>query len=61
MKTLRLETVLIKREKDSAWETMISVNEGDGPLIDMDGRIVPGPIWSGRNEGDQVMTVKVER
>jgi len=61
MKQVRLETCEIKRTKDSEWETMINVNEGSGPLIDMDGKVVKGPVWSGRDTHDQVMIVKVER
>lgn len=60
MKVLRLETVRIKRRKDSAWETMVNVNEGMGPLIDMDGKVVKGPIYSGQDLHDQVMTVKAD-
>lgn len=61
MKTLRLETVEIKRTRTSEWETMINVNEGAGPLIDMDGKVVVGPVWSWRDTHDQVMVVRVER
>lgn len=61
MKVLRLETVEIKRTKSSDWETMINVNEGAGPLIDMDGKVVAGPVWSGRDTHDQVMIVRVEK
>lgn len=60
MKTLRLEMVLIQRTKDAIWETMISINEGDGPLIDMDGKVVEGPIWSGRPLSDTILTVKAD-
>lgn len=56
-KVLRLETVRIKRTKNSNWETMININEGTGPLIDMDGKIVKGPIWKGIDLNEQVMTI----
>lgn len=61
MKQLRLETVFIKRTETSEWETVINVNEGTGPLIDMDGKIVDVPIWSGRDLNDTVVTIKAER
>lgn len=60
MKILRLETCQIKRKKDSPWETMVNVNEGSGPLIDMNGKVVKGPIYSVRELHEQVMTVKEE-
>lgn len=48
MKFLRICSTVFQREKDGPEETGISINEGDGPLIDLDGNIVPVPIWRGR-------------
>ena len=49
---MRLETVDFKRTKLSPRERGVMVNEGDGPLIDMDGNIVKAPVynWWARNE-----------
>lgn len=58
MKQLRIETVKIKREEHSDWEVMISINEGSGPLIDLDGKIVEAPIFAGRDLNEQVMAVR---
>jgi len=30
------------------WEPGILINEGNGPIIDMEGKIVPVPVWDWR-------------
>ena len=35
-----------KRLKTSAWEKGIIINEGEGPLIDEQGKLVDDPVWT---------------
>ena len=37
-----------KLENMPPWEPGIVINEGDGPIIDMEGKIVPVPVWDWR-------------
>lgn len=55
--TLRVESCYFQRKRDAPWEYGIIVNNGDGPIIDMDGKVVPAPIENYRTSHDQVMTV----
>lgn len=56
-KSLRLETCLFKRkEDDPLWETGVLVAEGDGGILDLEGKIVP-EVWDHHRTSQQVMTV----
>lgn len=57
MRTMRLETIEFKRGEKAPWETGVLVNEGMGPIIDMNGIVVPAPLWNWRPISEQVMTV----
>jgi hypothetical protein len=56
---MRIETCQFKRKENSEWEDGVIVNEGDGPIIDMDGKVVPHDpqIWDWRPISTQVMTI----
>lgn len=60
MKVLRAETIHFKRAKASPMETGILINEGAGPIIDMDGKVVPfdAGIWNWWPLSEGLMTVK---
>lgn len=61
-KTMRIETVEFQREQDSPIELGVMINEGDGPIIDMDGKMVPeGGLWHYHLRSIHVMTVTEER
>lgn len=59
MKTLHVQTVWFTRSKTSTPEWGVIVNEGSGPIIDMDGKVVDAPVWDYRTHPQQVMTVFV--
>lgn len=54
---MRLEVVSFQRDKSSEIERGVMVDEGNGPLIDMNGHIVPAPIWNWVSLNEAVMTV----
>lgn len=56
-KTLRIETVVFRRTEDSQPERGLLFNEGDGALVDMDGKVVYGPIWDSRSDSHMAATV----
>lgn len=57
-RTLKVETVYFRRrEATDSVETGLLVNEGDGPLIDMDGKVVPPPVYDWLKTHEQIMTV----
>lgn len=60
VKILRVETCRFKRTKDTPWEYGVVVNEGAGPIIDMDGKVVPSEpvIWNWTPVSDSLLTVK---
>jgi hypothetical protein len=43
---LRVESIIFKRSQKSPEEAGLLINEGEGPIIDMLGKVVPAPIWS---------------
>lgn len=44
---MRIASVKFKRTKDSPWEEGVVVNDGSGPIIDLDGKVIPDDpqIW----------------
>jgi hypothetical protein len=57
MTNMRVETCQFKRKRASVWERGVIINEGNGPIIDMKGEVVPAPIWNWRAVGENVITV----
>lgn len=57
---MRIESVKFIRSKGGPEETGILVAEGDGPLIDLKGKIV-GEIWNYRVDHRHVITVEEEK
>lgn len=60
-KVLRIETCEIQRIENGPWEKALNVNDGMGPLIDMDGHLIPIPVWNGHPLVEQMMTVREDR
>ena len=56
---MRIETCRFRRIKDGEWEYGIIIDEGNGPLIDADGKVVPSDpqIWDWRRDNQNIMTV----
>ena len=54
---LRIETCEFKRVGSANWEQGVIVNEGNGPIIDLDGKVVQGAIYNWRERSAHVMTV----
>jgi hypothetical protein len=57
MNSLRVETCEFQRALGQGWERGVIVNEGVGPIIDMQGQIVKAPIGNWRVVSENVMTV----
>lgn len=58
---LRIETIVFQRKSGADWEDGIIVNEGTGPIIDMDGQVVPAPVMDWKPRPIQLMTVNEGR
>jgi hypothetical protein len=54
---LRIESVAFKREQSSRWEAGVIVNEGEGPIIDLKGKVVPPPVWDYHTVSRHVLTI----
>lgn len=55
---MRLAEIWFKRTEQSEWELGVDVNEGSGPLIDRNGKVVEGPIWNTRDAYGTIMVVQ---
>lgn len=56
--SLRITEIWFKRSENAEWELGVDIAEGTGPLIDMNGKIVPAPIWNTREAYGNVMVVQ---
>lgn len=59
MKMLTVETVRFKRTERSPWERGLIINYGDGPIIDMHGKVVPDEdgVWDWKELSETKITV----
>jgi hypothetical protein len=55
-KVMRIERVIYWESKDGPRKVGVLVNEGDGPLLDMDGNPVT-EIYHYRRPMDQILTI----
>jgi hypothetical protein len=58
MKSIRIESITFQRNEHGPFETGLLINEGDGPIIDMDGKVVEAPIWQWRPNNRLVMELE---